>query len=432
MQIIPIERGTINSSFIKEMKERNLTVAFAHSGGPASGGNRIFSVAARQFLRCGVPVIAFFNGFQNPLNVEIDRLSQNIHFVSAEEGLIRRGMIENALLFKSSRANPGKLSDELEIKCPADLDDPQKTAGLNKVLDVFESLRIGVLSTLGGDDTLKTSNFINLLAMLRRADRLFRGTVHGPKTIDNDVPGIPWTYGYFSAVDAAGVGIDGFYNDGIATDVYHVLKMMGRNAGWITAGTVMSGKVAKACIPEELGAGEFDLHRFVEEVVDVVIKREDRGIGGGVVCPAEGLIDRLPKAMKQDANKDEHGHTLFLTLHLEEAIAKFCAEKYRAKTGHKKEFKAHEMGHQLRQVPPCAFDQALTAQIGLGLFSLIANGQFGRMISVHDAPDGTNNMGLYSIDYRDLVNPETLKVVTRNIDPNSDYFHLYKTMQDMI
>jgi len=54
------------------------------------------------------------------------------------------------------------------------------------------------------------------------------------------------------------------------------------------------------------------------------------------------------------------------------------------------------------------------------------------MISVHDAPDGTNNMGLYSIDYRDLVNPETLKVVTRNIDPNSDYFHLYKTMQDMI
>jgi len=41
-------------------------------------------------------------------------------------------------------------------------------------------------------------------------------------------------------------------------------------------------------------------------------------------------------------------------------------------------------------------------------------------------------MGLYSIGYEELIDSMTLKVITRNIDPNSDYFRLYKTMQNMI
>ncbi|OGC21013.1 hypothetical protein A3J90_00600 [candidate division WOR-1 bacterium RIFOXYC2_FULL_37_10] len=432
MQFVPIERGNANSQFMQQMRKKGLRVAFVHSGGPASGGNRIFSVAARQFIQSEIPVIAFLNGFKNPLKVEINKLTKGVHFIPANEELIRRGMIENALLFKTARDNPGKLSEDLEIKAPEDLNNLEKMAGIDKVLDVLEALRIGALGSFGGDDTLKVSNYVNLRAQMRSSDRLFRGTVHGPKTIDNDLPGIPWTYGYFSALDAAISSIDGFYHDGIATDVYHVIKLMGRNAGWITSGVVMNGRIAKACIPEELKGGVFDLHNFIEETVDIVIEREKRGVGGGVICIAEGLIDRLPKAMTQDAQKDEHGHTLFLAMHLEEAIAKYCGERYRVKTGKKKDFKAHELGHQLRQVAPSSYDQVLTAQIGLGLFDLIANGQFGRMISVHDAPDGTNNMGLYSIGYEELIDSMTLKVITRNIDPNSDYFRLYKTMQNMI
>jgi 6-phosphofructokinase len=160
-------------------------VAILFSGGPAPSANAVISSVALNFINARVPIIGFFFGFEFLENYDSKNrycLAPNVHYQVLDSNISgirnRRGVY-----LKTSRANPGR-----QIKSPEDLQDPEKNKKLQNILQALDGLDIGCLITIGGDDTLKTANFLAQLGL---------PVIHIPKTIDNDYFGIAWTFGYW-------------------------------------------------------------------------------------------------------------------------------------------------------------------------------------------------------------------------------------------
>src|SRR4051812_26876713 len=133
-------------------------VGLVFSGGPAPAANAVISSAATSFLEDGREVIGFFHGYSNlqdyhPIN---HRLLPDTHYRIFNEKDLRGLRNSRGIIIGTARANPGKA-----IERPADLGDPTKTERLRNVYSALVDLQIDALISIGGDDTLKTANFIH-------------------------------------------------------------------------------------------------------------------------------------------------------------------------------------------------------------------------------------------------------------------------------
>jgi 6-phosphofructokinase 1 len=411
---------------LRRIKDLKLNVAILHSGGPAPGGNRVLSGAAKQFLDRGIPVIGFFNGFEFIQNTPPEELELNKHYIEITRGVQSMALDMNSFVLRTARANPGK-----EIKKPKDLNDPEKTKNLVHILDVFEYMKIGALISIGGDDSLKTVNYLYEISLRRlhdNPDLVFQSAViHVPKTIDNDYYGIPWTFGYFTAAESAGRVVRGMYDDAKATNCYHVAELMGRKAGWYTAAASIFARATRAIIPEDFEEeATFNLQALAEHLMDIVINREADGKEYGIFCIAEGLADKLPEDEKKEMEKDRHGNPRLAQAKIGEHLAKIMEVLYRERTGKEKSFKPQLVGYETRQNPASLYDALLTSQLGVGAFRLLEQGRFGEMVTVRD------NLEIDGITFGKLVNPKTLKVRNRNIDLQGDFYRLLRSLEENI
>ena len=407
---------------IARLKSMKLKVALLHAGGPAPGGNRVLSGGAKQFLDRGIAVIGFTNGYEYLQDLPPQDLLPGKHFIYIDKTVASEAIEANCFILRTSRANPGK-----NIKNPQDLDSQQKTEALSRIIDTFKYLKIGALISIGGDDTLKTANFIHELSRRRLAQDAafpFQGVVHVPKTIDNDYYGIPWTFGYFTAAEAAGRVVRGLYDDAKATNCYHVVELMGRKAGWYTAAASIYGRGTKAIIPEDYESKPFNLDELARELVDIVLRREQRDRGYGVFCIAEGIADLLTDDAKAIMEKDRFGNLRLAEAKIGEHLAKELEHIYEEKTGTKKSFKPQIAGYETRQNRPSLYDALLTSQLGVGAYRLIEQGRFGEMVTVRD------NLEIDGIAFSSLINSETLKVKNRSIDTRGDFYNLLRSLEE--
>jgi 6-phosphofructokinase 1 len=116
-------------------------------------------------------------------------------------------------------------------------------------VDNLIRLGVNMLFTIGGDGTQRGG-----CELFREAQR--RGhalaVVGVPKTVDNDVPFVSRTFGYFTAVEEATKVLDRAHTE--ARSVHNgiaLVKLMGRHAGFIAAGaTVASQDVNFTLVPE--------------------------------------------------------------------------------------------------------------------------------------------------------------------------------------
>ena len=111
-----------------------------------------------------------------------------------------------------------------------------RTAGENRahphIYNAFVDLKIDGLISIGGDDTLKTANFLHEFQRRLPAGAKRIRVVHLPKTIDNDYEGIDFTFGYFTAVDVMAKELKNLRADAAATASYFIVESMGaRRAG---------------------------------------------------------------------------------------------------------------------------------------------------------------------------------------------------------
>ena len=389
-------------------------VGMLFSGGPAPGGNAVISGAALQFLNDGWEVIGFYKGYEF-LEV-FDRnkprkLIDGVHYKRLQYDDVTKIRQLGGIAIKTSRANPSKIGKS-EIRNAKDLADPKKAAKLHNVLDALEFMGVQALISIGGDDTLKTAYYLSLLGL---------PAVHVPKTIDNDYFGIPWTFGYFTAIEQAREAIKVYNQEAQTTDAWWILELMGRKAGWYTLGAGISGEAVRMIGPEEFG-DSLDIHELAHEILDLILKRESADKRYGVILVSEGLVDKLP-ADQKPAQKDEHGNIKFSAAKFGYWLGTIVDDLYKQRTGRTLAIKTETVGYTTRCAEPSAFDILLGSQLGMGAFRFIREGRFGKMVSVGD------NLEIKGVPFSDLIDPNTFKTAIRFVPKDGDFFRLAKSLE---
>jgi 6-phosphofructokinase 1 len=404
-------------------------VALLFSGGPAPGANSVISACAISFIRAGIEVVGIRYGYSNLIDyTPAQPLVEGVHYLRLTEPALRRTRSKEGILIGTARANPGK-----KIQSPADLQDPEKVAPMQRVNEALRSIGVDALVSIGGDDTLKTANKFKLFQELLPAGVPRIPVVHVPKTIDNDYSGIDFTFGYFTAVETLGTEIRNLHADAEAARAYFVVECMGRSAGWLAYGAAISGEASMVLsvedITEEYLAPEstpkrkvMDLQKLVARIVTMMRKRrEQEGKDYGVVVLAEGLAEYLSDKDLEGVPRDDHGHLSVANCDLGKMIAKKVAEEFKKQTGVTRKVNGLQLGYESRCARPHAFDVMLGCQLGVGAFRALAEkGMNGVMISV------AGQFDLHYVPFEKLVNPENLVTVVRFIKPGSDFHRLAK------
>ena len=189
----------------------------------------------------------------------------------------------------------------------------------------FESL--DALVAIGGEDTLGV------------ASRLFEEfglpIVGVPKTIDNDLSGTDYTFGFDTAVWICTEAIDRLHTTAESHNRVMVVEVMGRHAGWIAVMSGIAGGADVILIPER----PVD----IEEVCEDIGRRHRRGKNFSIVVVSEGC--ELPGA-EDKGEVDQFGHKLLAKRGVGETLAGQIEER----TGF--ETRVTVLGHVQRAAPP--------------------------------------------------------------------------------
>src|SRR6266436_232538 len=182
-------------------------------------------------------------------------------------GILPRG----GTILRTSRTNPAK-----------------REGGLQRCAENLKKHGCEALIAIGGDDTLSV------------AKKLFdKGlkVVGVPKTIDNDLAGTDFTFGFDTAVDVATEAIDRVHTTAEAHNRVIVVEVMGRHAGWIAVMSGIAGGADVILIPEQ--------PVNFEEVAHNIRSRHARGKNFSIVVVSEGCD--LP-GTADSGEVDQFGH----------------------------------------------------------------------------------------------------------------------------
>ncbi|MBN1193041.1 MAG: 6-phosphofructokinase [Coriobacteriia bacterium] len=387
------------------------------SGGPAPAANAVISAAALSFLNSGIEVIGFYDGYECLEGYSEDHpLIEGRNFVRLTRDDVSAIRNRKDIILRTSRANPGK-----PVGAVNELADAKRNAKLRAVYAALEAYEIDALVSIGGDDTLKTANYIKELQNVVPGLRPIR-IVHLPKTIDNDYYGIDWTFGFFSAAHFAATEIRNLGADARSTQVWYVLEIMGRKAGWLTYASGIAGEATRMLSVEDY-EGTFDARAEAEGMIDLMLKREEDGRHYGIICIAEGLADHLPEDMRPQTT-DEHGNVKLGDAQVGRVLAKEMERVYLERTGKKIKVRSKQIGYEARCAEPSAFDVLLGTQLGVGAYrALVEKGLTGVMVSVED------QLSLKYVPFDMLIDPDTMKTRVRFIDTDSDFYKLARALE---
>jgi 6-phosphofructokinase 1 len=158
---------------------------------------------------------------------------------------------------------------------------------------------INILLCVGGDGTLRGARDVAAEAQKRGLPIAVVGV---PKTIDNDVMYITRTFGMVTAMEKAREVLDGAHNE--AHSVFNgvgLVKVMGRDAGFIAAGATLASQDVNFCLIPEVPFALEGPNGFFEALRRYLADRRH-----AVVVVAEGAGQDFFK--DQPAEKDASGN----------------------------------------------------------------------------------------------------------------------------
>jgi 6-phosphofructokinase 1 len=309
-----------------------MRVGVLTGGGDCPGLNAVI----RAVVRKGVNEHAFeFVGFRDGWRGPLDGVTVPLGIEQCR-GILPRG----GTILGSSRTNPFAVE-----------------GGVERIRENLAGLGVDALVAIGGEDTLGVAT--------RLAD-LGVAVVGVPKTIDNDLSGTDFTFGFDTAVNIATEAIDRLHTTAESHHRVLVVEVMGRHAGWIALHAGIAGGASAVLIPEV----PFDIDavcahvetRFHSEYAPIIVVSE------GAV-PAEGGGMTLASG-----EKDAFGHVRL------GGIGDRLAQEIEQRTG--KEARAVVLGHVQRGGTPSAFDRWLATRFGLQAIGAVADGDFGVMVAL--------------------------------------------------
>ncbi|MCX7717512.1 MAG: ATP-dependent 6-phosphofructokinase [Candidatus Sumerlaeaceae bacterium] len=176
-------------------------------------------------------------------------------------------------------------------------------------VDYLSQLGINILFCVGGDGTQRGALAISEEARKRG---MALAVVGIPKTIDNDIPYVSRTFGYTTAIDKAREVLDCAHNEAKgAPNGISIVKLMGRDSGFIAAGATLASQEANFCLIPELPFRLDGNDGFL-----AALKRRIERRGHAVIVVAEGagqdLLASEPRERDASGNVKHADIGLFL------------------------------------------------------------------------------------------------------------------------
>ena len=193
---------------------------------------------------------------------------------------------------------------------------------------------------IGGNGTQKTAAKFAAMGV---------NIVSVPKTIDNDIWGTDISFGFDSAVSIATDAIDRLHSTASSHKRVMVIEVMGHKAGWIALYSGMAGGGDVILVPE--------IAYDIKNIGNTILERLKKGKPYSIVVVAEGI--------QTDGRK---------------RAAEYIAQEIEYETGI--ETRETVLGYIQRGGSPTPFDRNLSTRMGGHATELIANGQFGRMVTL--------------------------------------------------
>src|SRR2546425_1242288 len=302
-------------------------------GGDCPGLN----AAIRAIVRCasadGAEILGIRNGWQGMIEDDVVELDRN-----AVAGILPRG----GTILGTSRVNP--------------LQDEQSIASVKANWKRFE---LSGLIVVGGEGSLSAARD------LWRDHGL--GIVGIPKTIDNDICGTDFTFGFDTAVSVVTDAIDRLHSTAESHHRVMVVEVMGRHTGWIAAYGGIAGGADVVLVPE---------HPFrISRVCELLASRQRDGRAFSIVVVAE---DAHPHADEVFLKPDQY-QTLYRHDRLGGIGEALAAEIERCTDI---QTRVTKLGYVQRGGSPTPFDRILATRFGIKAYQMIRTGDFGEMTAL--------------------------------------------------
>lgn len=203
------------------------------------------------------------------------------------EGLLKRQYVDLSEHIRSElevellKRTPSSFLGSCRYKLPEpDVD----TEVYEKLFDILKELDIKHFFYIGGNDSMDTIKKLSHYGKEIGSDITFIGV---PKTIDNDLAVTDHTPGYGSAAKYIASVMKEIIRDSKIYDLDSVtiVEIMGRNAGWLTAASVLSkGEDCPGPDLIYLPEAAFDYNEFISKIES--IKKEQKSV---VIAVSEGI-----------------------------------------------------------------------------------------------------------------------------------------------
>lgn len=309
-----------------------MNIGILTGGGDCPGLNAVIrAVVRRSRITYNWDVIGIRNGWKGLIEGEVVPLT-----MYAVSGILHRG----GTILGTSRKNPTKSAEDIE-----------------KVRDNMNRYGIDSLLVVGGDDTLSAG-----LDFHRQGIPV----VGVPKTIDNDIEGTDFTFGFNTAVTIVTEAIDRLHTTAESHHRIMVVEVMGRHSGWIAVMSGIAGGADMIIIPEV----PYD----IQGVCDKLKKRHEVK-RFSIVVVAEGAKPvNGENLITQDQELDEFGNVRL------GGLGHIVANEIEKIIGI--ETRVTILGHIQRGGSPPAYDRILATRFGVAAVDALKRKEYGKMVAL--------------------------------------------------
>lgn len=323
-----------------------MKVGILSGGGDAPGINAVIRAVVRKGIQnYGYEIAGIKDGWHGLLENELMPLD-----LKSVSGILPRG----GSILGTTRTNPFK-----------------REKGPEKIRENAKKAGIGAVIAIGGDDTLSVAS--------KMAEYGLK-CVGVPKTIDNDLAGTDYTFGFMTAVTTATEALDRLHTTAETHQRVMILEVMGRYTGWIALEAGLAGGADIILIPEKPFT--------IEEICKYIKHRQKRGRNFSIVVVAEGAKPKGGAEIVYSDSVDEFGHIRLggIGYYVGKEIEKCMNIETRVVV----------LGHLQRGGSPIAFDRILATRFGIAAVDLVHEKKFGRMVAIQ----GNN---IVSVPLKDVI-----------------------------
>jgi 6-phosphofructokinase 1 len=162
-----------------------------------------------------------------------------------------------------------------------------------EMVDELERMNVRILFAIGGDGTLRGARSISE-KIAHRGIKI--GVIGVPKTIDNDISYVDTSFGFETAVSSSRTAVYSAHNEAIgARNGIGLVKLMGRESGFIPAYAALANNDVNFCLIPEVG---FSLDVFLK-----TLKERLELKGHAVIVVGEGAgQDLVGRTEERDAS----------------------------------------------------------------------------------------------------------------------------------